>query len=238
METMRRIFSFLSLVVNTVLFSLIALLISPFDRKGETIHRIARFWANLYVRAGGVTVSVEGLHRLPPAPFILMSNHQSALDVFVLLAALPLSYKFVAKRELFLIPFFGWGMKMAGYISIDRDHPRKALKAINEAARRIREGMNILIFPEGTRSRDGNLLPFMKGGFSLALKAGVPVVPLCIVGTAALQPMGRHVPQQAGTVSILVGDPVSLQGKKPTQRGEVMEQVQIAIEGLRSCPTS
>ena len=235
---MRRIVSFLNLVVSTVVLSLVALLISLFDKKGEAVHRIVRFWAGLYLKAGGINVSLEGLEHLPPTPFILMCNHQSALDIYVLLAALPFSFKFVAKRELFLIPFFGWAMKRAGYISIDRDHPRKALKAIEEAARKIRGGANILIFPEGTRSRNGELLPFMKGGFSLALKAGVPVVPVCLVNTARLQPLGNHVPREAGDVSVLIGEHVCLLGKKPTQRGEVMEQVQAAIERLRLCRTT
>ena len=115
-----------------------------------------------------------------------MSNHQSALDISVLLSHLPVPFKFVAKRELFRIPVFGRAIKKAGYINIDRDNPREALKAIEEAVARIRGGTSVLIFPEGTRSRDGNLLPFMKGAFSLATRAGVPVVPLAVIGTNPL----------------------------------------------------
>jgi 1-acyl-sn-glycerol-3-phosphate acyltransferase len=232
---MRRLLSYFNLVVSTIILTPPALLVSFFDKRGEQVHRIARFWAALYLKAGGINVSLEGADHLPPAPFILMCNHQSALDIFALLAALPLCFKFVAKRELFFIPLVGWGMKRAGYISINRGHPRKALKSIEKAAQKIREGANILIFPEGTRSLNGELLPFMKGGFSLALKAGVPVVPVCIVGTAHLQPKGYHVPKDGGTVSILIGEPVHFLNKKPTQRNEVLEKVQTAIERLKSC---
>jgi 1-acyl-sn-glycerol-3-phosphate acyltransferase len=164
-----------------------------------------------------------------------MSNHQSALDIATLLAGLPVPFKFIAKRELFRIPVFGWAIRRAGYISIDRQNPREALKAIEEAVARIKEGANVLIFPEGTRSADGKLLPFMKGAFSLAGRAGVPVVPLAIVGTNALQPRGAAVPKSKGRVVIVVGRPIPPRGKGLSYKAELMEEVRRAIEGLLAC---
>ena len=183
---MRKTLSFLDLIVSTIFLAIVAIVVSLFDRSGARVHRIARLWASIHLRVSGIDVFLRTPENLPDPPFLLMSNHQSSLDITVLLAAIPFSFKFIAKRELFRIPFFGWGMKRAGYISIDRENPREALGAIEEAVSRIREGTPVLIFPEGTRGterqkeRDRGLLPFMKGAFSLASRAGVPVVPLVI----------------------------------------------------------
>ncbi|HVN23826.1 MAG TPA: lysophospholipid acyltransferase family protein [Syntrophorhabdales bacterium] len=232
---MRRVLSFLNLVVTTLILSFVALCTVPFDKGGATIHKIARLWAHIYLRIGGITVSVTGLDRVTNPPYVFMCNHQSALDIHVLLASLPFSFKFVAKRSLFLIPVFGWAIKRAGYISLDRDNPRRALKAMDEAAQRIQSGTNILVFPEGTRSVDGKLLPFKKGVFSLAMKARVPIVPVGICGTSLLQPEGYQVPVQTGTVSIHLGEPMSVAGQGVSYKAEVVDQVRAAIERLTAC---
>lgn len=229
---MRKILSYLNLVFTTLFLATIALFISPFDQKGERIHAIARLWATIYLKIAGITVSVEGAGHLAQPPYLLMSNHQSALDIYVTLAALPLSFRFIAKRELFRIPVFGWAIKRAGYISIDREHPREALKAIEEAGQKIADGITVLIFPEGTRSIDGKLLPFMKGGFSLAMRANVPITPIGIIGTNRLQPEGAPVPQQPGHATICIGKPILLKGKGLSYKTEIMERVRAAIEGL------
>ncbi|HUJ68612.1 MAG TPA: lysophospholipid acyltransferase family protein [Syntrophorhabdales bacterium] len=231
---MRKIASYASLIVTTLVLGAAALLVSPFDPKGERVHRIARFWAAIHLRVNGVIVSLEAADNMPEPPFLLMSNHQSALDIFALLAGVPVSFKFIAKRELFRIPVFGWAMKRAGYIAIDRDNPREALKAIEESARKIKEGTTVLIFPEGHRSRDGRLQPFMKGGFSLASRAGVPVVPLAIRGSYALQPKGSILspPRRRGRVTIRVGKPVIMEGKGLSYKAELMGEVRGRIEGL------
>jgi 1-acyl-sn-glycerol-3-phosphate acyltransferase len=230
---MRRILSYLSLIFTTFFLALAALALAPFDGKGEKVHRIARLWARIGLAAAGISASCEGSEQLLAPPYLLMSNHQSALDIPVLLACVPLSFKFIAKRELFRIPLFGWAIRKAGYISIDRENPREALKAMEEAVRKIRGGTTVLIFPEGTRSPDGKLLPFMKGAFFLASRAAVPVVPLAIVGSNPLQPPGRVVPDLRGHVTIHVGRPISPDGKKGlSSKAELMEEVRRAIEGL------
>ncbi len=231
---MRKAFSYLSLVVTTLLLAGAALLIAPFDPKGERIHRVARLWAAIHLRVNGIAVSLEAAHNIPEPPFLLMSNHQSALDIFVLLSGLPVSFKFIAKRELFRIPVFGWAMRRAGYISIDRGNPREALKAIEEAVYKIKDGTAVLIFPEGHRSRTGRLQPFMKGAFSLASRAGVPVVPLAIRGSHTLQPAGSILspPQKKGRVSIRVGKPVVMEGKGLSYKTGLMEEVRARIERL------
>jgi len=229
---MRKALSSLNLLFTSVVLSIIALIISPFDSKGKVIHRIARLWASTHIKLGGIKVVTSGLDRITAPPYIFMCNHQSALDIYGLLFSLPLSFRWIAKRQLFLIPFFGWALKRAGHISIDRENPREALKAMDEAARKIRDGMNIIIFPEGTRSRDGSLLPFKKGGFSLALRAMVPIVPVGIVGTSTLQPKGSFIPAGKGVIYIHIGEPIPLEGMGRSAKGELMNSVRANIERL------
>lgn len=230
---MRRLFSYLNLFCTTLFLCFIALLATPFlDRKGETVHRMARLWAAIYLKIAGVKVSFHGREHVVEPPYILMPNHQSALDIMSLLDALPVSFRFVAKQELFRIPVFGWALKRAGYVSLDRKNPRQALKDMDLAAERIREGLSLIIFPEGTRSIDGNLLPFKKGVFSLAMKAGVPIVPIGIKGTALLQPEGYNVPVKKGAVTITAGEPIAVEGKGSSYKDALAEQVRAKIAKL------
>jgi 1-acyl-sn-glycerol-3-phosphate acyltransferase len=235
---MRRVLSYLNLVCTTLFLAGAAFAIAPLDRKGERVHRVAGLWARTVLWAAGISVSVEGGEHIEAPPYLFMSNHQSALDISVLLSHLPVPFKFVAKRELFRIPVFGRAIKKAGYINIDRDNPREALKAIEEAVARIRGGTSVLIFPEGTRSADGNLLPFMKGAFSLATRAGVPVVPLAVIGTNPLQPPGCAVAAHKGRVTVRVGKPIPMEGKGLSYKAGLMEEVRAAIGELMQCRTS
>ena len=129
-------------------------------------------------------------------------------------------------------------MKRAGYISLDRENPKQALKAMDEASRRIQAGANILVFPEGTRSADGKLLPFKKGVFALALKAHVPIVPVGICGTSTCQPEGFQVPVQGGRVSIHLGEPIPVTGKGVAYKTEIADEVRKAIVRLTACQTN
>jgi len=229
---MRKAFAAVWLVTSTITMSLFALFIALFGARQETIHRLARLWARMYLAVAGIKVRVEGLDGIMSPPYVFMCNHQSALDIYALLAQLPVSFKWIAKRQLFAIPVIGWTMRKAGYISIDRENAREALKAIEEASRRIREGTNIIIFPEGTRSADGKLLPFKKGGFTLALRATVPIVPIGIHGSSALQPKGSSIPRKKGVIYIEIGDFMVLEGLDRSQKARVMDDVRASIEAL------
>jgi 1-acyl-sn-glycerol-3-phosphate acyltransferase len=229
---MRRAIVLCCLIVSTIVISLIGLVVALFGNREETLHRMARLWGKMNLAVAGIKVRIEGLQRLSSPPYVFMCNHQSALDIHALLAELPLSFKWIAKRQLFSIPIFGWAIKKAGYVSIDRENAREALKAIEKAAMRIRQGMNIIIFPEGTRSADGNLLPFKKGGFTLAFRAAVPVVPIGIYGSSALQPKGSFVPLKKGVIYIEVGEPIALEGMEKSQKARVMDDVRLRIEDL------
>ncbi|HOJ43127.1 MAG TPA: lysophospholipid acyltransferase family protein [Syntrophorhabdaceae bacterium] len=229
---MRRILILANLICSTLILSIIALIVSFFDKKGECIHGIARFWARIHLFVSGIKVIVEGLEHIPEPPCIFMCNHQSALDIYALLAKMPFSFRWVAKRQLFSIPFFGWAMKKAGYISLDRENPREAIKAIEVAAKRIKDGTNLVIFPEGTRSKDGVLLPFKKGVFSLAVRAGAPVVPASIKGTSILQPKGCLIPLKKGVIYIKIGPYVSVVGDGAKEKTRLMLEVRKRIERL------
>jgi len=232
---MRRAFSCIYLVCSTIVLSTVAIVVSLFDKGGAGAHYIGRFWASLHLKVSGVKVVIKGLEHLANPPYVFMCNHQSALDIYTLLACLPLSFKWIAKRQLFKIPFIGWAMTRTGYISIDREKPREALKAMEEAARKIRAGMNIIIFPEGTRSFDGNLLPFKKGGFTLALRAMVPIVPIGIYGTSQLQPKGSFISKKKGVIYINIGEPIILEGLDRSAKTKVMDDVRERIEELMAC---
>ncbi len=230
---MRRALPLFTLVVTTISLSVASLFLFPFDRRGEKTNKLGRLWAIIHLKACGIRVSLDGIENLAEPPYIFMSNHQSALDIFALLSSLPLSFKWIAKKELFLVPFLGWALKAGKNISLDRKHPRKALRAMNEAAHRIREGMNVVIFPEGTWSKDGNLLPFKKGGFSLALRTEAPIVPIGIWGTGILQPEGYFLPKQKGSIRVKIGEPVYVkEGKEKPSKTALMEEVRTSIEKL------
>ena len=229
---MRKVFILLEYAIVTIVLSTVALFVSLFDSQGKALHRMAEFWARIHLAASGISVSVTGLENIASPPYIFMCNHQSALDIFSLFVALPLQFKWIAKRELFFIPFLGWAMKRAGYISLDRKHPREAIKAMDDAAQKIRGGMNIIIFPEGTRSEDGNLLPFKKGVFALALRAKVPIVPVGISGSSILQPKGSFIPNKKGVIYIRIGKPIDTAQGSRSAKTEIMMTVRQAIESL------
>ncbi len=154
---------------------------------GRTGHRIGQIWGRSILFGSRIRVTVRGLQRISPSrPYIYMSNHQSNFDIPVLLGCLPVQFRWLAKAELFKIPVFGRSMRECGYISIDRSDRRQAIRSLKEAARTIRGGVSVMIFPEGTRSRDGLIHPFKKGGFVLAVESGVPIVPLVIHETFAI----------------------------------------------------
>jgi 1-acyl-sn-glycerol-3-phosphate acyltransferase len=153
----------------------------------DLLHRSNRLWARGCLWLGGVRLRIEGLEHLPSrGPVVYMSNHQGNFDIPLLFAALPVQFRWLAKAELFRIPLFGLTMRIAGYIPVERQDRRLAIQSMNAAAQRVAAGASIMIFPEGTRSPDGALLPFKKGGFVLALQAQAPIVAIAIEGSAAL----------------------------------------------------
>lgn len=223
-------------IFSTLLFSLLAIATSLVTRSGNSVHRVGRMWSRSILAASGIQVAVSGMERIDPArPYIFMSNHQSNFDIPVLLAHLPVQFRWLAKAELFKIPVFGRAMRGAGYISIDRADREAAFKSLGEASEAIRKGVAIMIFPEGTRSLDGTLKPFKKGGFVLAVDAGVPIVPVAIRGTHAIMAKRTWIIRPRD-VAVEVGEPIDTSDCTRATKEALMERVRAAIRhGLGEC---
>lgn len=217
----------------TLLFSVSAIISTLFDSSGRSHAWHARLWARLMLALNGTTVNVSGGELLPDGPVIFMSNHQSNFDILSLLAAMPRRFYWIAKKELFEIPLFGSSMRRGGYIPLDRSDGRKALQSLDEAAVSIRQGKSVVLFPEGTRTTDGSLLPFKRGGFVLARKAEVPVIPVTINGSGRINPANR-IRLYGGDISITLHPPVvPPQGLRRSEAESwMMEQVREQIDSV------
>lgn len=225
----RTIFVWSCIIIATLVFGSCVLITYPFDRKGRVAHHYARLWGKVALLANRVKVKIEGMDRLDgKGPYIFMSNHQGSYDIFALQGHLPYQFKWLAKKELFSIPFFGWAMAAAGYISIDREGTRKTVEAMNEAAQKIRDGMSVVIFPEGSRSPDGSVQPFKKGGFTLAIKSKVPIVPIAISGSRDIMPKDK-LTVTPGEIQMFVDHPIETQHCSSKDRGPLMKKVREAI---------
>jgi 1-acyl-sn-glycerol-3-phosphate acyltransferase len=169
----------------TMVMATISLSVSFFDPDGSRQHWCAHTWCRLIAATVGMRVRVHGVENLPAAgePVVYMANHQSYMDIPTIFGFLPVQFRIIAKESLFKVPFMGWHLTRAGNIPINRTNRREAMRSIARAAERIREGTPVVVFPEGTRSRDGHLQPYKAGSFKLAVSAGVPIVPLTIIGT-------------------------------------------------------
>jgi 1-acyl-sn-glycerol-3-phosphate acyltransferase len=200
------------IVLATVVMGTLSMLASLFDPSGNRSHAVARLWSRILILVSGMKVRVEGLEKVPPgAGCVIASNHMSLMDTPLVLAHIPLEFRFLAKRGLFKVPFIGGHLRRAGHVSIPREDARGSLKAMSEAARMIRErGVSVLVFPEGGRSR-GPLREFKEGAAYIAIKAGVPIIPVAISGTRQVLPVGSFV-IRPGPVSVRIGNPIPTTG--------------------------
>jgi 1-acyl-sn-glycerol-3-phosphate acyltransferase len=210
----------------------LSLLSSFFDSKGRIQHGFARLWSRMILGTSGCRLQVEGLENVDPSrPYIYASNHQSAFDIPTLYVGLPVQFRIMAKKELFLYPFMGWHMKRSGQIPIERENARSSLKSLARASETVRGGTPLFVFPEGGRSPDGTIKPFMSGAFYVAIKAGVPIVPMAIIGTYEILPMNSYV-IRPHSIRLVVGKPVSTEGMNPREMGSLAAKVQREIENL------
>ena len=225
----RTIFVWSCIVIATFVLGVFTFVSYLFDRKGKMGHYYAKLWGKIALLANRVKVRVEGMEDLNgKGPYVFMSNHQGYYDIFVLLGHLPHQFKWLAKKELFSVPFLGWTMAAVGYISIDRGGTRDTVKAMNEAAQKIRDGMSVVIFPEGSRSPDGLIQPFKKGGFTLAIKSKVPIVPIAISGSRDIMPKDS-LTVTPGEIRMLVGHPIEIQHYSLKDRESLMKKVRETI---------
>ena len=225
------------IILTTMVFGLASLLASAFDKRGRTQHAIARRWARTLLAVCGARVRIEGLEKLQEdGAYVLVANHASYMDTPAVLL-IPLQIRFFAKRGLFRIPLLGGHLRRAGHFPVARDNPRASLKSLTEGARLVRErGVSVVLFPEGGRSPD-SLREFKEGAAYLAIKAGVPAVPIGIIGMRQVLPMGSaHVRPPAVTVRI--GDPIPTEGMKLDARGELNQRLRREVAELIGEPAA
>jgi 1-acyl-sn-glycerol-3-phosphate acyltransferase len=225
----RTAFIILYVLPATAVLGVIAIIISFFFRSGNPVHIIARLWAKSILFVSGIDVYIEGLANIDPSQsYIYMSNHRSNFDIPVLLGCLPIQFRWLAKAELFKIPIFGRAMRGAGYVQIDRSNRKSAFKSIDQVAAKMKNGVSVMIFPEGTRSEDGNVKPFKKGGFVMAVDSGAPIVPVILRGTRSIMAKGswRIYP---GNVTLSIEKPIVTTGYTRDTKEDLIKIVRSVI---------
>lgn len=227
----RSIIAFLGIAVVTVVYSVAVMLHMALFRDRDVFFIYARSWSRWLLRLAGIRVQLSGSEHVQPGQrYIYVANHASLFDIPVLLATVPDNIRIMYKRELASIPVFGWGLRMSPFIAVDRDNSREAAAQIEQAVQSMRSGSSVVVFPEGTRSADGSVGDFKRGAFTLAARAGRPLVPVALVGTATVMP-ARTWRLKGGTVRCIVLPPVELPKDMPSRADErrAMEHVHARI---------
>jgi 1-acyl-sn-glycerol-3-phosphate acyltransferase len=220
------------LALATVVLGLGSMIASVFDRSGNWQHNLARLWGRILLAVSFIRVRVCGLEKLDPrANYVFVANHSSYMDIPALLARLPYQFRFFAKKGLYKIPFLGWHLHRAGHLPVDRSNARNSLKSMSAGARIVADrGVSVLLFPEGGRTRVG-LREFKEGAAYIAIKAGVPVVPVAIAGMRELLPMGS-IHLRAGRAELRVGAPIPTEGLKLSDREDLTLRMHAEIRRL------
>ncbi|MBN2241696.1 MAG: 1-acyl-sn-glycerol-3-phosphate acyltransferase [Acidobacteria bacterium] len=212
--------------LSTVFWGTVSILGSLVSGSGRLQHYCMRRWSRDNLRLSRARVRLEGLENVDSGrPMIFVANHSGLHDILSLAAFLPIQFRWVAKKSLFRVPFMGWHMRRSGYIAIDRDNPRDAAKSIIRAAKTIRDGKSAIAFPEGTRSRTGALGKFHSGAFALALRTGVPLVPISLEGSwRVIRPKTLKV-NPGVILRIRIGSPIDLSSYSRGEKHRLMEDV-------------
>jgi 1-acyl-sn-glycerol-3-phosphate acyltransferase len=215
--------------VYTVVLGALSIGSSLFEKRGYFAHWCARMWSRLILVTTGVRVTVRGLERLTPGrTYVFVSNHQSIYDIPVLFATLPFQLRIIAKESLGNFPFLGWHLRRTGHMLVDRRNPdRRAI--FGWASRLMSRGLSLIVFPEGTRSQDGRVGRFKGGSFYLALEAGLPIVPLSVIGSRHVMLKGR-LATYPGHVTLVVHDPIDTTGMSGANAKEFGERVRQIIK--------
>lgn len=193
----------------TLPLTLVIILVGPFDPSGRLAYAVGRLWAWMILKTGNIRLKVRGLDRLEPGrPYVFIANHQSNLDIPVLVQGLEnFQLRWIAKKQLAYVPFFGWALRASRHILVDRIDRGSATASFRKAKEKIAGGDSVVIFPEGTRSSGGHVLPFKRGGFLLAVQTKTPIVPVTINGSWTILPRGDW-RVKAGEIEVIVDEPI------------------------------
>lgn len=225
-----RPFYLISVIVNTFILGIIVIFISFFDKRGTIVHYVGRFWSLLNIYLSGTQVKIRGKEKIDTRrSYIVMSNHQSLFDVWALIGKIPLQIRWIVKKEIRKVPVFGYALERMGHIYIDRGNRTDAYAGLNEAARRVKEGTSVIIFPEGTRSKDGRLQQFRLGGAVIALRSGVSILPVTVNGGRFALRKGT-LDLLPGKMEIIVGDEIDPKNFGEDDREELIEMARSTIE--------
>jgi len=221
----------LAIFFITVFLGSLAIATILITRRGWAVDVLGRIWGRWILKVCGIQVEVEGIDRVDRThSYVIVSNHLSNFDIFATLAAVPLAIHFVAKKELLRLPVFGQALALSDHIVIDRANPDSAIACINQrVASQIDTGFCVLFYAEGTRSADGRVHAFKKGGVTLALRTGLPIVPMSISGTRKFLPKRHFVIRPGGRVKIVLGTPIETKDYPYERRDELNERVRAAI---------
>lgn len=220
---------FFALPIISIIGGILLVLVGFFNPYNKFNDWVVKIWSKINLLIVGARVQVTGMENVDfDKPHIFMANHQSHVDIPVLTWKIPSTPRMIAKKELFRVPFFGIGIKYAGYISIDRSNKAKAMESIQKAKQTLQKGVSVLLFPEGTRSETGEIGKFKRGGFILALQLGLPIVPISIYGTRQILP--KHTLKiKSGVVKIHFGSPIDPKEYGVEKREELLERVKTII---------
>ena len=221
----------------SISIGMVLIVLAPFHRDGRLASSPTNFWSWAILKICGIRLKVQGLERLDPnRPYIFIANHQSYIDIPVLIQAMPsFQLRWIAKKELLWVPLFGWAMWSAKHIIVDRLNFSKAKASLKKAEQRIKAGVSVVIFPEGTRGSNGQLLPFKRGGFVLAIKTRTPIAPVTLDGSGAILPRGDWRIKK-GEIKVIVSEPVEMDRYQIGKAKELLTRVREQVEshGMRS----
>ena len=223
------------IILATAVMGTISLLVALWDRNGNAQLKVARAWGWLLLRIAGVRVTVVGKERIARGrSYVIVSNHVSYMDTPTLLTHMPVNFRFLAKQGLFKIPFIGGHLLKAGHISVPMDDPRAALKVLSHAGAALKErGLSVLVFPEGGRTPTGELQEFRDGAAYLAIKGGVELLPVALIGLREILPMGSgHM--KPGRVTLRIGEPIDVSAMKVGDRVELTERLRSEILAMQA----
>jgi 1-acyl-sn-glycerol-3-phosphate acyltransferase len=221
------------IIVATVAFGVPAIFAALLPPRGDWFLRFARGWARTLLAVAGIRVQVLHAERLEPGrSFVIVANHESFCDILVLLANLPMQVRFLAKRSVFRVPVLGWSIAAAGFVPVDREDRSRGTETVDAALRRLLGGRSVVLFPEETRTRNGDLLPFKRGAAHLALRSGLPILPVALAGTFRVLKRGSLL-ITPGQVVMSVGNPIEVSGRTLRDRDAVTRAAREEVQALR-----